>query len=296
MTRSSRLSAITTVIVGFYETELARLALLPELEYELERKAAAKRLNNIKLSVLDRLVKARRPKQSGDEDFILPHWDVAPWSTSVSGADLLNDLRAVFHKYIYAPVVIYDAAALWVLHAWTTDAGDISPFFVLVSPTKRCGKTSMLIILMYLTPRSELASNGANIALSSLIRVVGDASASPRQRIRAAAAVLGYKAPDDTAEFVKRYLTSVCENIDVSVDHRIEAGELLRRHEAPRVMSEIVRPNYPDDDNAEPPEPLKDLVARRRERADRMEREMVEQMERERLRLDEAALEQPLDE
>src|SRR5262249_51366416 len=49
------------------------------------------------------------------------------------------------------------------------DAGDISPFMALVSPTKRCGKTSVLILLLYLTPRSELASN---ISPSALFRYV----------------------------------------------------------------------------------------------------------------------------
>src|SRR5215510_14164473 len=49
------------------------------------------------------------------------------------------------------------------------DAGDISPFMVLVSPTKRCGKTSVLILLFFLTPKSELA---ANITASSLFRYI----------------------------------------------------------------------------------------------------------------------------
>src|SRR5262249_42910771 len=40
---------------------------------------------------------------------------------------------------------------------------------VLVSPTKRCGKTSVLTILYYLTPRSELASN---ISASALFRYI----------------------------------------------------------------------------------------------------------------------------
>jgi putative DNA primase/helicase len=49
------------------------------------------------------------------------------------------------------------------------DAGDISPFMVLVSPTKRCGKTTVLIILYYLTPKSELASN---ISPSAVFRYI----------------------------------------------------------------------------------------------------------------------------
>jgi hypothetical protein len=64
-----------------------------------------------------------------------------------------------------------DAIALWILHAWTADAGEISPFLVLISPTKRCGKTSVLILLLYLTPRSELASN---ISSSALFRYIED--------------------------------------------------------------------------------------------------------------------------
>ena len=61
-------------------------------------------------------------------------------------------------------------------------------------------------------------------------------------------------------------------------------------------MPPIERPPVRTDDEGEPPIPLKELVAQRRERADRMEREMVEQIERERLRLGEITLEQPLDE
>src|SRR5262249_25407065 len=75
----------------------------------------------------------------------------------------------IFRRYIALPKGADIALALWVLHAWTHDAGDISPFMVLVSPTKRCGKTSVLILLQYLTPRSELASN---ISAAALFRYI----------------------------------------------------------------------------------------------------------------------------
>jgi hypothetical protein len=96
------------------------------------------------------------------------------------------------------------------------------------------------------------ANGEANVALSSLIRIVGDSAASTRQRIRASAAVLGYKVHDDgVTEFVKRFLESVCADADIATDYRIEAGELLRRHEAPRVMSESVRPTYRENEGSE---------------------------------------------
>ena len=95
-------------------------------------------------------------------------------------------------------------------------------------------------------------ANGADIALSSLVRIVSDSTASPRQRIKAAGAVLGYRVRDDGAvEFVKRFLQSVCVDTDIAIDYRIEAGELLRRHEAPRIASESVRPSYSDDGGTE---------------------------------------------
>jgi hypothetical protein len=80
-------------------------------------------------------------------------------STPVDGAALLDSIKRVFRRYIVLPKSADVALSLWVLHAWTMDAGDISPFMVLVSPTKRCGKTSVLVLLFYLTPKSELASN-----------------------------------------------------------------------------------------------------------------------------------------
>jgi hypothetical protein len=91
--------------------------------------------------------------------------------------------------------------------------------------------------------------NGANVAVSSLVRIVGDSTASTRQRIRAAAAVLGYKVQDDgVLELARGFLESLCANAEIGTDYRIAAGELLRRHEAPRVMSEIVRPAYREDE------------------------------------------------
>jgi putative DNA primase/helicase len=89
----------------------------------------------------------------------------------VAGDKLLNDLAAVFTRYVILPKHAAEALALWVVHAWAFDAWDISPFMVIVSPEKRCGKTTVLIILQFLTPRSELASN---ISASAVFRYVQD--------------------------------------------------------------------------------------------------------------------------
>jgi hypothetical protein len=122
---------------------IGELASLDTLEYELQRDTAAAGLG-IRVSALDKLVKGRRAAKE-DENAALPHWNVEPSAEPVDGAALLNNLRRVFRRYVVLPKGADIALPLWVLHAWTMDAGDISPLMVLVSPTKRCGKSSVLI-------------------------------------------------------------------------------------------------------------------------------------------------------
>jgi putative DNA primase/helicase len=116
------------------------------------------------------VVKGRRAATE-DENAALPHWNVEPSAEPVDGAALLNNLRRVFRRYVVLPKGADIALPLWVVHTWTMDAGDISPLLVLVSPTKRCGKTSVLILLYFLTPRSELSSN---ITAPALFRYIQD--------------------------------------------------------------------------------------------------------------------------
>jgi putative DNA primase/helicase len=148
---------------------IGELASLDSLEYELERDAAAAGLG-VRVSALDKLVKGWRAATQ-DENRALPHWNVEPSAEPVDGAALLNNLRQVFRRYVVLPKGADIALPLWVLHAWTMDAGDVSPLMVLVSPTKRCGKTSVLILLYFLTPRSELSSN---ITAPALFRYIED--------------------------------------------------------------------------------------------------------------------------
>ena len=146
---------------------IRQLATLSRLIYEQRRLGAAQELG-IRAPVLDKLVRDARV-EAEESEFALPHWNVEPWDHEVLGGKLLEDIEKVFRRYIVLPEGAGVALALWTLHAWTMDAGDISPFIVLVSPTKRCGKTNSLIVLYYLTPRSELASN---ITPSALFRYV----------------------------------------------------------------------------------------------------------------------------
>ena len=150
------------------EARIAQLADLNEIAFQRKRKEAASELG-MPVAALEKLVRQYRAKQ--EDTTALPHWAVEKCAEVVSGSVLLDSIRDVLRRYIVLPQHVAEATALWVLHAWTFDACDISPFLVLVSPTKRCGKTSLLILIYWLTPHSELASN---ISPSAIFRYIED--------------------------------------------------------------------------------------------------------------------------
>jgi hypothetical protein len=102
---------------------IGTLASLDTLEYELQRDTCAAGLG-IRVSALDKLVKGWRAAREG-ENRALPHWNVEPSAEPVDGAALLNNLRQVFRRYVVLPKGADIALPLWVLHAWTMDAGDV---------------------------------------------------------------------------------------------------------------------------------------------------------------------------
>src|SRR5215471_10718931 len=144
------------------------LACKTDIEYDKVRSEVAETLG-IRVTTLDDKVAARREAMDAAEQTGPAHWSVVPADELVDGAALLNDLRKVLRKYILLPAGADIAIPLWILHAWTHDNCEISPILTLTSPTKRCGKTSAMILLLFLTPRSELA---ANVSTASIFRYI----------------------------------------------------------------------------------------------------------------------------
>ena len=85
--------------------------------------------------------------------------DDEPCPEMVVGDQLLDLLTSAVLRYIAVLPAAAHTVALWVLHAWTLDAFDISPYLFLTSPIKRCGKTNLLDLVLRLTPRAIAASN-----------------------------------------------------------------------------------------------------------------------------------------
>jgi hypothetical protein len=93
---------------GVYEAEIARAALLSDLEYQIERKSIAKRLNDIPLSALDRMVKAKRPKKAAKKS-AEPQFDLDELQRTASDIikcpDILGRFAQEFSKVIAGEAV-----------------------------------------------------------------------------------------------------------------------------------------------------------------------------------------------
>ena len=111
----------------------------------------------------------RQKDKGAPDDDQPPHWAVEPWDEPVSGAELLDDIVRAINRYMVMPPHAAEAVALWLIHAWTIEAWIISPLLIIVSPTPGCGKTTLLSILFFLAPRSELISNTSASAIFRLI-------------------------------------------------------------------------------------------------------------------------------
>lgn len=140
---------------------IARLAGLSPLEYDRERRKAAKALG-VRPSTLDRLVMAERKGDAADDSGIE---DVDPWPDPIDPAELLNGIAATVRRFIICDSETAHAVALWTAMTWLMDVVHVAPLAVITAPEKRCGKSLLLFLLGRLSCRPLTASNISPAAL-----------------------------------------------------------------------------------------------------------------------------------
>lgn len=97
--------------------------------------------------------------------------DPEPASEPVDGAALLDEIAGIVHKYVVlSPEAAY-AITLWVAHTYLMDVWNVTPLLALRSPTKRCGKTTVLRIVGRLVRRALPASG---VSAAAIYRLVED--------------------------------------------------------------------------------------------------------------------------
>jgi len=137
------------------DATIDRLAKLSALEYDKVRKDEARTLD-VRLSTLDATVTDRR-KAAQQQDSMFE--DVEPWPYKVNGGELLNDIAALFRRYVILPLYADIAAALWVLNTYVHDASFHSPMVHITAPDKACGKTRFLDVLEVVVCKPLSTSN-----------------------------------------------------------------------------------------------------------------------------------------
>ena len=103
--------------------------------------------------------RVKESKEPGDE----------PWPDPVDGGHLLNTIVRAILCYVAMPREAAHATALWVVHSYAADAVDFTPYLLITSPVRMCGKTTLLDVLEPLAYRSR-RSDGMSAA--ALIRTI----------------------------------------------------------------------------------------------------------------------------
>lgn len=154
------------------EAEIDRLADLDPIDYDRERKKVADRMG-IRMSTLDEMVEDHRKQydsvhpNTGGENALFD--DLEPWPHEVDGAELLQEIVAALESYVVLPEGASLALALWILHAHAHDAALVSSILTIVSPDRRCGKTTTMSVIQFLVPRAIPTSN---ITTAAVFRAV----------------------------------------------------------------------------------------------------------------------------
>jgi len=143
------------------------------------RNAVQKKLKDIRVPSPAALVKQAfpiiKPDEREDAKVISSLQETDPHDEEVDGATLLDEMEAIFRKHVLVEKQAISAIALWIMHAWCIEAFSLSPFLRINSPTKGCGKTTLLMLISELLPKCLLT---ANITTASMFRLIDKFGAS----------------------------------------------------------------------------------------------------------------------
>jgi hypothetical protein len=78
-------------------------------------------------------------------------------------------MQGVFKRYLVLPEHADVALALWTLHTYSFHLGNIAAYLALLSPEKRCGKTTAISVLSEIAHRALPASNISGAAVFRVI-------------------------------------------------------------------------------------------------------------------------------
>ena len=141
-----------------------RAALVAQLDEGL-RPDAARTLEQLAVRVAQARATSTSGKPAAADAGPFP--TIEPSEEPVDGEQLLEDLCAVLRQYVVLPQHADVALALWLVHTHVTDVTDYTPYIVVTSPVRECGKTTLLELLFHLAHRAQFTGG---ITASALYR------------------------------------------------------------------------------------------------------------------------------
>jgi hypothetical protein len=161
--RSLRLVEAGAASMGALDREILRRRLIATLASVGYNKGAARLAD---AAIPCRIAAGRQEERNGSAALFT---DVDPWPDEVDGCALLDELEQAIGRYMVLPKYAGTALALWIVHTHTIDAAQITPRLAIGSPTRRCGKTTLL---KFLEATTRKALHAANISTAALFRSI----------------------------------------------------------------------------------------------------------------------------
>ncbi len=124
------------------------IRLLVSIRRSLTRKEAGAQVSRRRMAVIEERQQAR---ENARRHVLLRR--------AVSVADLIRDLETFFSRRLWLAKGDSLILALWTLNAWVYDFFRTTPYLLLESSTRGCGKTTALELLEYVCPRPRRATS-----------------------------------------------------------------------------------------------------------------------------------------
>ena len=119
----------------------------------------------VRVGELDEAIRPPRTASDNGNGNEMSWPDTEPWPDPVNGADLLDDIAKLLLRFLVMPTGAAEAVALWVTLTHCHDAAEHSPVLAVTSPMKRCGKSTLLELLLGLVFKALSTSNTSVAAL-----------------------------------------------------------------------------------------------------------------------------------
>lgn len=94
---------------------------------------------------------------------------IEPWNEPVNGVELADQIQQTLERFLFLPTGASAALTIWILHTYAPDCFDFTPRVCIMSPEKRCGKSTLLSLIEYLSFR---VINVSNITAAAMFRSI----------------------------------------------------------------------------------------------------------------------------